>query len=1055
LLKRSFDSSLLIAARDRRADGVRAPLFRSVVLMRTGSMSACMLAVVAILAAGMGAGARQAADSPDREHDMPVPPAALRVLEIDPRDPLPLPRAIRVLHSVPRPDNPSAHVIELEQLLADLDRLRTPTARGESRLTLAMASAGGAERTALRESLRAAGLRLREQRGGYVIELEPGRDAAALRERLHKAGIDAEDAAARLAAGEALVLAPPVTPVPMLLSLDVWNSLLGERVTSDGLFATIVRDRRASLLYYGLQQSTPGTRSYLRTDQRFARWLYENAASAFAAFGSAFEVDANGHVQVPGGSEGVAVWEDLVGERIAPADRFGRALFGRDDGRLAYLYHTVAVLDGPRQRFALGLWMPDVRERRWEARQLAQAFVATDPQWSLTAVPFLRPAHDGAVLLATIAVSTDGLPTPPSSLPFWERALESEELPGPGSRDVRERRNDPSITAGWLAGLMAGRRAADRRGVLERLSFGQRLFTETPAEQLQDVLVAVRGFARYPAAMLALEAMGVRDPAVYAVVARHALALERVEDPRRAIPLLAQFQGALALLERLARTGAAGDGAAERLVTTLAAIPLIDRSYDGGIARWLREELLPALPPPADGALSADDRLLAALADHPAAARDFDWEGDSYRLDGRPAFDRLKAAHARQRSNSLDVVLALSAHVHALRHDEQTVEALHTRASAMRAETTALVEPRAWPEAPEAAPRARQAIERAAQDLARITQPRDTQRASRIGEQLVGVSDYLLAEVMLALAYAPALGHPEAMLGPQGDLAHRHTFGVSAHAIASTQPIRRVAWQRPSSGSRVAEGEALTGAVPGVETALARKQLRRLSTNQLPAAPRLNSNDVSAFVQTVALLNPARLDDAGLAQIARAVDAGRARVLRAARDRNIDALAIEARMTPDRRQWLVVRPPEPDAAESLFTLAELFLLGGGRTQEADAWGVSGEPVLGCRCLWFPPPALAGIFSGRSTTNAFGAFLVDLNLAIASHMAAVRAPAGLFPAVMSIAVQDFVDQVPARFDDDWVALSGHARALPRERVEDYVSAAIAQGGARLAATERVP
>lgn len=1016
--------------------------------MKNGSMSARTLAIAAVLTVAIPASAQEAVDAPDAGHDMPVPLAAFRLLEIDPQDPLPLTRAIRVLHSVGRTDRVTAHVTELELLLADLDRLRSSAAREEHRLTLAMASTGGGTRSALRDTLRAAGMRLREQRGAYTIEMEPGGEAAALRDRLRKADIAADDVAARLTAGEALVLSPSIATAPLLLPLEVWNTVLSARVSSDALSAAILRDRRASLLYYGLQQLTPGTRSYLRGNPRFARWLYESAPAAFAAFGGAFEVDAHGHVRVPGGSEAAAVWEDLVGERVSTPDRFGRALFSRDAGRLAYLFHTVAALDEPQQRFALGLWMPDLRDRRRDVRLLAQAFAAIDPQWSTTDVPFLRPPHDPAVLLTTIAVSTEGLPIAPSSIRFWERALESADLPGAGGRDVRERRDEPQITAGWLADLISGRRAVERRAILERLSFGQRLFAGTSGDGLQDVLVAVRAFARYPAAMLALETIGIRTPPVYGDVARHALALERIEDPQRALPLLAQFQGALALLERVARTGAAGGDALERLVTTLAAIPLVDRSYDGALARWLRDEFLPVLLPSTHGAPSAEDRLLSALADRPRTARTFDWEGDSYVLDGRPAFDRLKAAHGRQRSNSLDVVLALSAHIDALRHGEHTVDALHSRASAIRADTAALLDARAWPETPGAAPRAQQTIERAAEELARITRPRDTQRARRIGEQLVGVADYLLGEVLVALAYAPALGDPEAILGPQGDLAHRHTFGVSGSAIPSTQIIGRVAWQRPSPGSRVADGEALTGAVLGVETALAHKQLRRLGTDRLPGPPRLNSNDVSAFVQTAALLNPVRLDDTRLTEMAHAVETGRARVQRAALEGTVDALAREVRIAPDRHQWLLSHPSAPpDAAESLFSLPELFLLGEGRTEDVTNWGVSGEPVLGCRCLWFPPPALVVIFSGRASTNVFGAFLVDLNLSVASHMAAVRAPAGLFPAVMAMALQDFIDQVPARFDDDWVALSGYARKLRRERIEDFVSAAIAHGAAR--------
>jgi hypothetical protein len=232
--------------------------------MKNRLLSACMLAVVAILIIAIRASAQEAADSPDAGDGLPVPLAALHVLEIDPQDPLPLTRAIRIIHSVPRPDRVPPQVTEFEQVIADLDGLRSSTARGDNRLTLAMASTGGAARSALRDTLRAVGLRLRERRGAYTIEMEPGGAAAALRERLRRADIDANEVAGRLSAGETLVLAPSITTVPLLLPLDVWTTVLSARVSSDALFATIARDRRASLLYYGLQRLTPGTRSYLR-----------------------------------------------------------------------------------------------------------------------------------------------------------------------------------------------------------------------------------------------------------------------------------------------------------------------------------------------------------------------------------------------------------------------------------------------------------------------------------------------------------------------------------------------------------------------------------------------------------------------------------------------------------------------------------------------------------------------------------------------------------------------------------------------------------------------
>ena len=58
---------------------------------------------------------------------------------------------------------------------------------------------------------------------------------------------------------------------------------------------------------------------------------------------------------------------------------------------------------------------------------------------------------------------------------------------------------------------------------------------------------------------------------------------------------------------------------------------------------------------------------------------------------------------------------------------------------------------------------------------------------------------------------------------------------------------------------------------------------------------------------------------------------------------------------------------------------------------------------------------------------------------------LRLPARLAKYVLSAAVLDFVDEVRVRYDpDDWLSLVRRAAAMPRERVEDYVAAAAADG-----------
>jgi hypothetical protein len=71
-------------------------------------------------------------------------------------------------------------------------------------------------------------------------------------------------------------------------------------------------------------------------------------------------------------------------------------------------------------------------------------------------------------------------------------------------------------------------------------------------------------------------------------------------------------------------------------------------------------------------------------------------------------------------------------------------------------------------------------------------------------------------------------------------------------------------------------------------------------------------------------------------------------------------------------------------------------------------------------------------------------VADLNLRVAIALGELRLPAAAAKSVLSAAVQDFVDEVrPADFND-WLTLVRTAQAVPRERIEDYVAIATADG-----------
>ena len=80
---------------------------------------------------------------------------------------------------------------------------------------------------------------------------------------------------------------------------------------------------------------------------------------------------------VPGGAEAIGLWEALVDEQIGKPDRFGRALFSYDSGRLVQFFYSIVRLYEPHRRFALGTWMTDPGVRLDRFRQLYQAFASS------------------------------------------------------------------------------------------------------------------------------------------------------------------------------------------------------------------------------------------------------------------------------------------------------------------------------------------------------------------------------------------------------------------------------------------------------------------------------------------------------------------------------------------------------------------------------------------------------------------------------------------------------------------------------------------------------
>jgi hypothetical protein len=248
---------------------------------------------------------------------------------------------------------------------------------------------------------------------------------------------------------------------------------------------------------------------------------------------------------------------------------------------------------------------------------------------------------------------------------------------------------------------------------------------------------------------------------------------------------------------------------------------------------------------------------------------------------------------------------------------------------------------------------------------------------------------------------------------------------------------------------------AVSGSLFGLDLTLSSKRLRRLAVDRLPRPPRLGANERSPFVETLALMTPRSLTTDDLASIEQAITRGREQVKAAADTAALDRLAAHVSMSESRRQLLPwTLQQEPARVPALFATAEMFRLGLAERpfERLDFWGTSFVPQSGCYCLRFPTTGTWDRAAGRLGSRVLGAAVPDLTLRVAEHLAALRVPVALFPGVMAMATQDFIDGAPPLYDDDWLGIVGYAGQVSRETVEDYVAALVAAGPVQRAARE---
>jgi hypothetical protein len=224
---------------------------------------------------------------------------------------------------------------------------------------------------------------------------------------------------------------------------------------------------------------------------------------------------------------------------------------------------------------------------------------------------------------------------------------------------------------------VAGVAAKERRDRYEMVRFAQAVFPRATMNDSVDVMIAIGGYRRYRALLLALDRMELTTPRVYSRAVEAARRIDELSGRDRKHAAIA-YQAALAILERARVTRAVDAAEAERLVLALADVVDTAKVHAPAITQWLVKSLLAAMPPLVrpdqwTAGTAYESHLLQALAGRPApaGAPALQWEGLTYRVDYFAAeHDRIKRIREQLTSPGLDAAIAAG-------NDAQVAEALH------------------------------------------------------------------------------------------------------------------------------------------------------------------------------------------------------------------------------------------------------------------------------------------------------------------------------------------------------------------------------------------
>src|SRR5438067_1743535 len=146
-------------------------------------------------------------------------------------------------------------------------------------------------------------------------------------------------------------------------------------------------------------------------------------------------------------------------------------------------------------------------------------------------------------------------------------------------------------------------------------------------------------------------------PAAPPSILRHAVRLGSI-DGHHGFVAQSQFQGALGLVARMRAVRTLDVAQARTLVERLAALPIVDDRYAGGIGNWIDAELGRVMAPAETMELAVLAAMSGGASAEPKADVRVTWEGQTYRLD-LGASERRRLRQVREKQEALPLDLAL------------------------------------------------------------------------------------------------------------------------------------------------------------------------------------------------------------------------------------------------------------------------------------------------------------------------------------------------------------------------------------------------------------